>query len=186
MAVASRVWFLGLPFSVWYVFTLALVFADWLFFVEEPLFVAWDWLSKCNKVWCLFWHLWHTCFEQVWSLSNDCKQLKHSLHCLAWWRRCWGCNLRNLSHLNNLCEPLHSVHWVCITTFAYEGLLTLPPYVGVCLQLAVTVFIDWVFCSNSRALHLDSKNVIKSDVDGMFSREAVISSHSRCFSIQRR
>ena len=103
MAVASKVWFLGLLFKVWYLFTFAFVtpfvVADWLFLVEEPLFVAWGWLSKCNNVWCLFWHLWHTCFEQVWSLLNDCKQLKHNLCCLAWLRRCLGCNLKNVLHL---------------------------------------------------------------------------------------
>jgi hypothetical protein len=61
----------------------------------------------------------------------------------------------------------------------------LPPYVGVCHELAVNVFIDWMFCSNSRILHFDSKNVISSGVDGISSREAVRSSHSRCVSASK-
>jgi len=30
--------------------------------------------------------------------------------CLEWLKRCLACILRNLSHLNSLCDPLHKEH----------------------------------------------------------------------------
>jgi len=57
-------------------------------------------------------------------LKNDCKQLKQSL---SWLARSLGCNLRNLSHLKNLCDSLHRGHCNFAATLQYIGLLTLAP-----------------------------------------------------------
>jgi len=85
----------------------------------------------------------------------------------------------NLSHLKSLCEALHTGHCKCVATLLYVGLLTLPPVD--CDESGVIAddFSDWVVCSNSKALHLDSKNVTNSAVVGVSVRDAIISSHSR-------
>ena len=119
MAVASRMWFLGLPFNKQYLLTsaveLPLTSAGPL--VADPLsLVDWICLSMCSKVWCLLWHWRHNYFEHVWFLVNGGKQLNQSPDCLAWFRRCLACILRNLSHLNSLCDPLHKEHCSCVAT----------------------------------------------------------------------
>ena len=116
-------------------------------------------------------------------MTNNCKQLKHNLFYLAWLRRCLGCSLRKLSHLNNLCELLYKVHCIFVATLEYESLLTLLPADCVDRGLAVTIFSDWVFWSNTKALHLDSRNVTSSAVAGVSAREAVFNSHSCCVSV---
>jgi len=117
MAVACRTWFLGLPLNEQYVLTsaVALPLASARPLVTDPLsLIDWFCLSMCSKMWCLFWHWRHTCFEYMWFLVNGCKQLKQSPDCLAWLRRCLACILRNLSYLICLCNPLHKEHssWV--------------------------------------------------------------------------
>jgi len=64
----------------------------------------------------------------------------------------------------------------------YEGLLTLIPNGCDDRGVEADIFSVWVSCSNSKNLHLDSRNVSISVVDGMSMREAVMSSHSRCVS----
>jgi hypothetical protein len=90
---------------------------------------------------------------------------------------------KKVSHLNNLCVPLHKVHCICFATLGYESLLTLPLADRVDRGLAVAMFSDWVFWSSSKALHLDSSNVINSAMVGVSAREAVCNSHSRCASV---
>ena len=90
--------------------------------------------------------------------------------------------MRNFSHLKILCDPLHEGQFNCVATFKYENLLTLCPVTCEIRTVVGVVFSDWMFCSNSRAQHLDSRNVTSSVVVGVSAREAVISSHSRCVS----
>jgi hypothetical protein len=65
----------------------------------------------------------------------------------------------------------------------YEGLLTLPPADCVDRGLAVTIFSDWVFWNNSKALHLDSRNVPNPALVGVPALEALMSFHSHCVSV---
>jgi len=46
---------------------------------------------------------------------------------LARLKRCLGCNLRNLSHLNNLCDPLHKELRTYVAMLQCESLLTSAP-----------------------------------------------------------
>lgn len=66
--------------------------------------------------------------------------MKQTPSSMARLKRCWGCNLRHLSHLNNLCDPLHKERRACVAKLQCEGLLTLAP--GYCVDRgeAVVVF----------------------------------------------
>jgi hypothetical protein len=159
------------------------VFSEWFLFMLDPLsFIVWFCSSMWSKVWCRLLHLWHICLEHVWPLKYGYKQLKHSPSCLARLARCLGCNLRNLSLLKILCDSSHRGHCNCVGTLQCVGLLTLAP--ADCRERGVIAvdFSDWVVWSNSKALHLDSRNVTNSAVVGVFVRDAMISSHSRCVS----
>ena len=73
MAVASRMWFLGLLLNEQYVLTsgVDLLLASAGPFVTDPLsLIDWYCLSMCSKVWCLLWHWRHTCFEHVWCVPG--------------------------------------------------------------------------------------------------------------------
>ena len=59
-------------------------------------------------------------------LVNGCKLLKQNPDCLEWFKRCLACILRNLSHLNSLCDPLHKEHISCVATLE-QDLITLFP-----------------------------------------------------------
>ena len=119
IAVASRIWFLGLPLNEQYVLTSAvdLPLASAGPLLTDPLsLIYWFCPSICSKVWCLLWHWRHTCFEHVWLLVNGFMQLKQSPDCFAWFRRFLACILRHLTHLNILCDPLHKEHCSCVAT----------------------------------------------------------------------
>jgi len=69
MAVASRIWFLGLLLNEQYVLTsavgLPLASAGGPLVADPLSLVDWFCLSVCSRVWCLLWHWRHTCFEHV-------------------------------------------------------------------------------------------------------------------------
>ena len=129
MAMSSKIWFLFLPLNEHYVLTSAvevpLATAGPLV-TDHMLLIDWFCLCFCSKVWCYLWHWRHTYFENVWFLVNGCKQLKQSPDCLACLKRCLACTLRNLSHLNNLRDPLTKENCSCVATLE-QDLLTLFP-----------------------------------------------------------
>jgi len=173
IAVASRIWFLGLPLIEKYVLTSAveLPHASAVRLVADPSsLIDWFCLSMCRNVWCLLWHLRHTCFEHVWFLVSGCKQLLQSPDCLTWFRRCFARILRNLLHLKNQCDPLHKENCSCVATLEYD-LLTLFAVNCDEREMLGTTFSDWFVWSSSRALHFDSRNVTNSAVVGLSARE---------------
>jgi hypothetical protein len=88
--------------------------------------------------------------------------------------------LRNLSHLNILCDSLHKIHCVGVTTLQYEDLLTLVLADCCALGLRVAVLDDCVSWMSSIALQRDSRIVINSEGVGTSVRTAVSCSHCWC------
>ena len=122
-------------------------------------------------------HLIRTCVFLV----NFCKQSKQSPDCLACLKRCLACILRNLSHLNSLCDPLHKEHISCVATLE-QDLITLFPVDCDEREMLGTNFCDWVVWSSSWPLHFDSRNMTNTAFVGVSDREAFISYNSRCVS----
>jgi hypothetical protein len=85
--------------------------------------------------------------------------------------------LRNLSHLNNLCDSLRKVRCVGVTTLQYADLLTFVLADCCTLGLTVAVLDDCVLWISSNALQRDSRNVINSEVVGTSIHAAVSCSH---------
>ena len=86
LAVARKMWFLGMPLNEQYVLTSAVGLtwepADWLF-IEFLSVADWVYVARWNKVWCLLRQCRHTCSEQVRFLMEGCKQLKQIRDCLT-------------------------------------------------------------------------------------------------------